>query len=140
MSVPPAPNRPQSLRLLIDSSPNFRGFSPVTPSPMSSPARREPWGYESPSGEFYGRICSVIGLYDFFSSDHDRLSFRKHEVLEIVRQDESGWWGAVRNDGTERGGIPANFVRAPRDDAAHGVHDVGEGPGFPESATRTVIV
>ncbi|KAH9968710.1 ras guanine nucleotide exchange factor domain-containing protein [Russula dissimulans] len=133
MSAPPALNRPQSLRLLIDSSPNFRGFSPITPSSISnsSPARREPWGYESPSGECYERICSVIGLYDFSSSDPDRLSFCKHEVLEIVRQDESGWWGAVRIDGSEIGWIPAKFVRALSDGAAQRIYDMQERTRIP---------
>lgn len=120
MSVPSASYSPLSQ---TDPSPDFRRFSPIAPSPLSS-TRSEPWGYESPSGEVYGRICSVIGLYDFFSSDTDRLSFRKHEILEIVRQDESGWWGAVRNDGSEIGWIPAKFVRPLSDDAAYRVHDI----------------
>jgi son of sevenless-like protein len=126
MSVPPALNRPQSLRLQIGSSPDVRGSTPVTPSPFSSIARRERWGFESPSGECYERICSVIGLYDFFSTDPDRLSFRKHEILEIVRQDESGWWGAVRGDGSEVevGWIPARFVHKLSDDAAQRVYDL----------------
>jgi son of sevenless-like protein len=134
MSVPPPFNRPQSLHLhlQIGTSPELRGPTPVPPSPLSSFARREPWGYESPSGEYYGRICSVIGLYDFFSSDPDRLSFRKHDILEIVRQDESGWWGAVRNDGSEIGWIPAKFVRALSDDAAHRVSDIRERTRIPE--------
>jgi son of sevenless-like protein len=124
MSVPPAINRPQSLRLQIGSSPDVRGFTPVTSSPFTSIARREPWGFESPSGECYERICSVIGLYDFFSTDPDRLSFRKHEILEIVRQDESGWWGAVRGDGSEVGWIPARFVHTLSDDAARRVYNI----------------
>lgn len=134
MAVPPAanPNRPQSLRLSIGSSPDVGRLTPVTPSPHSSFARREPWGYESPSGECYERICSVIGLYDFFSSDPDRLSFQKHDVLEIVRQDESGWWGAVRGDGSEIGWIPARYVRTLSDGAAHRVYDIRDRTRIPE--------
>lgn len=135
MSVPPASNC-QSLHLQIDPSPDLRSITPITPSPLSSFARSEPWGYESPSGEFYGRICSVIGLYDFFSSDPDRLSFRKHEILEIVSQDESGWWGAVRGDGSEIGWIPAKFVRALSDGAAYSAHDIRE-TQMPEFASET---
>ena len=122
------------------SSPEL-GLTPVQASPLSPFARREPWGYESPSGEYYERICSVIGLYDFVSSDPDRLSFRKQEILEIVRQDESGWWGAVRGDGSEIGWIPAKFVYALSDDAVHRVFDtrerrrIPELPADPESAT-----
>jgi son of sevenless-like protein len=129
-------NSPQSLYSRTDPSPDLRSSSPVAPSPLSS-TRSEPWGYESPSGEFYGRICSVIGLYDFFSSDADRLSFRKHEILEIVRQDESGWWGAVRKDGSEIGWIPAKFVRALSDNAGYRVHEIREKSRMPEFATET---
>ena len=140
MSVPPPSNSPQFLHLQADPSPDF-SCTPIAPSPLSS-TRSEPWGYESPSGEYYRRICSVIGLYDFFSSDTDRLSFRKHEILEIVRQDESGWWGAVRGDGSEIGWIPSKFVRALSDDsdAAYRVHDIRESSRIPESATETESV
>lgn len=138
MSVPPPYDCPQSLHLQVDPLPDLRSISPVAPSPVSSFARSEPWGYASPSGEFYGRICSVIGLYDFFSSDPDRLSFRKHDVLEIVRQDESGWWGAVRSDGSEIGWIPAKFVRALSDDVAYKAH--AERTRIPDLATVTESV
>jgi son of sevenless-like protein len=115
----------------MGSSPEL-GLTPIQTSPPSSFARREPWGYESPSGEYYERICSVIGLYDFVASDPDGLSFRKQEILEIVRQDESGWWGAVRGDGSEIGWIPAKFVRALSDDAAHRVFEIRERTRIPE--------
>jgi son of sevenless-like protein len=133
-------NCPQSLHIQTDPSPDLRSITPITPSPLSSFARSEPWGYESPSGEFYERICSVVGLYDFFSPDPDRLSFRKHEILEIVSQDESGWWGAVRGDGSEIGWIPAKFVRALSNDAAYSVHDIRERTQMPDFATETESV
>jgi son of sevenless len=139
MSVPTAFNCPQSLQLQTDSSSELQSITPVTPSPLPS-ARNVPWGFESPSGEYYERICSVIGLYDFFSSDSDRLSFRKHEILEIVRQDESGWWGAVRIDGSKIGWIPAKFVRALSDDAAHKVYDFRERTRIPEFAVKSESV
>ena len=115
----------------MGSSPEL-GLTPIQTSPPSSSTPREPWGYESPSGEYYERICSVIGLYDFIASDADRLSFRKQEILEIVRKDESGWWGAVRGDGSEIGWIPAKFVRTLSDDVAHRVSDIRERTRIPE--------
>lgn len=123
MSVSPSFHRPRSLRLSIstDSSPqSLRDYVTATNSPQSSTARREPWGYESPSGECYERICSVICIYDFSSSDPDHLSFRRDEVLNIVRMEESGWWAAVRGDGSEVGWVPASYVRTLSDDAAEG--------------------
>lgn len=133
MSVLPAFNRPQSFQQhQIGSSPELRGPTPVPPSPLSPFARNEPWGFESPSGDYYERICTVIGLYDYSSSDPDHLSFRKHDILEIVRQDELGWWGAVRSDGSEIGWIPAKFVRALSDDAAHRVYEIRERTQIPQ--------
>ena len=120
MSVSPSFHRPQSLRLSIStaSPPSLRDYVTTSYSPQSSSARREPWGYESPSGECYERICSVICIYDFSSSDPDHLSFRRDEVLNIVRMEESGWWAAVRGDGFEVGWVPASYVRTLSDDAA----------------------
>ncbi len=142
MSVPPTANRPQSLRLLIGSSSNVQGIPSVSvsPSPFSSLARREPWGYESPSGECYERICSVIGLYDFSSQDPDRLSFQKYEILEIVRQDESGWWGAVRCDGSEIGWIPSRYVRTLSDDAVQRVYEIQDRTRIPDYGADPEIV
>jgi son of sevenless len=125
MSVPPAFKRPQSLPLLISTSPTLRGLAANTPSPLSTPPPSGPWGYETPSGECYERICSVVCLYDFSSSDSDHLSFRKDEILAILQQKESGWWGAVRSDGSEAGWIPASYVHTLSDDAAERVHNVG---------------
>ncbi|KAH9065896.1 ras GEF [Lactarius vividus] len=117
MPVSPSFNRPQSLRLSIDT-PALRDYVTATSSPLTSSTRREPWSYESPSGECYERICTVICLYDFSSSDQDHLSFRRNEVLDIVKQEESGWWAAVRSDGSEVGWVPASYVHIFSD---HGV-------------------
>ena len=86
------------------------------------------------------RICSVIGLYNFFSLDSDRLSFRKHDILDIVRQDESGWWGTVQSDGSEIGWIPAKFIRTLEDDTAYSAHDIREKTQVPEFVTEAESV
>ena len=120
MSVSPSFHRPRPLRLSISNNPPpVRDYVTATSTTSSAP-RREPWGYESPSGECYERICSVICLYDFSSSDSDHLSFRRNEVLNIVRKEESGWWAAVRGDVSEVGWIPATYVDILSDDAAEG--------------------
>ncbi len=131
MSVSPSFNRPRSLRLSINT-PALRDYVTATSSPLTSSARREPWGFESPSGECYERICSVISLYDFSSSDPDHLSFRKNEVLDIVRQEESGWWAAVRGDGSEVGWVPASYVHTLSDDAAERPYTALEKTRIPE--------
>ncbi|KAI0035127.1 ras guanine nucleotide exchange factor domain-containing protein [Vararia minispora EC-137] len=135
MSVPhhlSPQTKPTSLRLLIQPSPahtSRRGFdnSGTSPSPISALlARKETWSYESPSGEAYERICSVVCLYDFESSDADHLHFRKSDVLEVVKKESSGWWAAVRGNGTEVGWIPASYVQVLSDEAAEKVYSARE--------------
>ncbi|KAI9444951.1 ras GEF [Lactarius indigo] len=130
MSVSPSFNRPRSLRLSIDT-PALRDYVTST-SPLNSSARREPWSYESPSGECYERICTVICLYDFSSSDPDHLSFRRNEVLDIVKQEESGWWAAVRSDGSEVGWVPASYVHTLSDHAVERPYTALEKTRIPE--------
>jgi son of sevenless-like protein len=55
-------------------------------------------------------LFSVLCLHDFESNDLDHLSFRKNEILHVVKQEESGWWAAVRQNGTQVGWIPSAFV------------------------------
>jgi son of sevenless len=55
-------------------------------------------------------LCSVLCLHDFESNDPDHLSFCKNEILHIVKQEETGWWAAVRQNGTQVGWIPSAFV------------------------------
>jgi hypothetical protein len=102
------------------------------PSPISTLlARKETWGYESPEGDAYERICSVVCLYDFASSDPDHLAFRKSDVLEVVKQETSGWWAAVKGDGSEVGWIPASYVQIITDEAAERVHALREHTQIP---------
>lgn len=55
-------------------------------------------------------ICSVLCLYDFDSDGPDLLPFRKSEILEVVRQETTGWWAAMRKNGDVVGWIPEAFV------------------------------
>lgn len=55
-------------------------------------------------------LFSVLCLHDFDSNDPDQLSFRKNEILQIVKVEDSGWWAAVRLNGTQVGWIPSAFV------------------------------
>ncbi len=116
-------NRPRSLRLSI-TPPALRDYVTTAPSPVRT--GREPWSFESPSGECYERLCTVICLYDFSSLDPDHLSFSKNEILDIVRQEESGWWAAVRGDGSEVGWVPASYVHTLSDRAPEKLYTVLE--------------
>lgn len=105
------PNSP-----LSSPSPSF-SFSP--PTDISSTASRTPM---SAGPEW--RICYVLCFYDFTSSDADHLSFRKNEILEIVKKEQSGWWAALRDD--RIGWVPSAFVIELTDEAAENLRNVRE--------------
>jgi son of sevenless len=73
-------------------------YSPNTPSTASSVGGSD-W-----------ILFSVLCLHDFKSNDPDQLSFRKNEILYIVTLEATGWWAAVRQNGTQVGWIPSAFV------------------------------
>ena len=68
------------------------------------------------------RICFVLSLYDFSTSDPDHLPFQEGEILEIVKKEESGWWAALRDN--RIGWVPSAFVRQLSDREARMLRDV----------------
>ncbi|KZT72955.1 ras GEF [Daedalea quercina L-15889] len=64
---------------------------------------------DSPS-IFTADTFHVLALYDYEAVDSDQLSFKKNEVLEIVKREESGWWAALRPGDNLVGWIPRAFV------------------------------
>ncbi|KAG6901869.1 hypothetical protein C0995_007095 [Termitomyces sp. Mi166 len=54
-------------------------------------------------------LCVVLCMYDWTSDDPDHLSFTQNEILDVVKQEESGWWAAMRSD-SEIGWIPQAYV------------------------------
>lgn len=78
----------------------------------------------TPTSASSWRICSVLCLYDFDSSDPDHLPFQKNEILEIVQKEDSGWWAALRTDRV--GWIPSAFVQPLSDDMADVLRNVRE--------------
>jgi son of sevenless-like protein len=50
-------------------------------------------------------------MYDFQSTDADHLPFRKNEILDVVKQEDTGWWAAMRRGGDSIGWIPQAFVK-----------------------------
>ncbi|KAJ7755059.1 ras guanine nucleotide exchange factor domain-containing protein [Mycena maculata] len=103
----------QSLHLSIDASPyDLQGVSSGYNSPSSSSARAS-MGTDitSPTSSVDGLVmCSVLCMYDFQSTDSDHLPFRKNEILEVVKKEDTGWWAAMRRGGDAIGWIPQAFV------------------------------
>lgn len=121
-------NARQSLHLSIDPSPykaQQLSVSPDSGSPSSSNRVSIATSHTSPtSGESDWIIYSVLCLYDFESADRDHLPFTRNEILDIVKQEESGWWAAVRPGGRKVGWIPKAFVQPLSDDMAERLRKV----------------
>ncbi|KAJ7024347.1 ras guanine nucleotide exchange factor domain-containing protein [Mycena alexandri] len=103
----------QSLHLNIDASPyDLDGIPSGSNSPSSS--ARASIGTEitspTPSSMSELVLCSVLCMYDFQSPDTDHLQFRKNEILDVVKQEDTGWWAAMRRGGDFIGWIPQAFV------------------------------
>ncbi|KAF9011050.1 ras guanine nucleotide exchange factor domain-containing protein [Cyathus striatus] len=119
----------QSLHLRIDPSPYNAQIliSPESHSPSSSTSARASTmtAETTPTSESPGFIlCSALCLYDFSSSDPDHLPFHKNEILEIVKQEDSGWWAATRIIGGAVGWIPQAFVVPLSDEMADRLRNV----------------
>jgi son of sevenless-like protein len=105
----------QPLHLYIDPYP-YQPVIDISPGPDDSPSPSpsshtspETAGTPSPDG-FDPYICSVLCMYDFRSNDPDHLPFRKNEILDIVKKEDTGWWAAMRKDQDRVGWIPQAFV------------------------------
>jgi son of sevenless-like protein len=120
----------QSLHIRIDPSPYDSEviISPdsTSPSPESSrlssgTARTTPTSSGSDQDEF-----PVLCMYGFRAADRDQLSFRKNEILLIVKRENSGWWAAMRKGGDVIGWIPQAFVNPLTEEMAERLANVRE--------------
>lgn len=93
------------------SSSTSSSSSSIPPPPDMSSSIRTP-----SSGKPDWRICFALCLYEYNSTDPDHLSFRENEVLEIVKQEDSGWWAAFRNN--RIGWVPSTFLQPITDNNA----------------------
>ncbi|KAJ6623083.1 ras guanine nucleotide exchange factor domain-containing protein [Mycena sp. CBHHK59/15] len=127
----PQPSR-QSLHLNIEASPyDLKQFPTGSNSPSSSSARASMGsigtGSTSPSsGISEWTICSVLCMYDFESTDADHLTFRKNEILDVVKQEDTGWWAAMRRGGDFIGWIPQAFVNPLSEEMSERLRNIRE--------------
>ncbi|KAJ7361302.1 ras guanine nucleotide exchange factor domain-containing protein [Mycena albidolilacea] len=102
-----------SLHLNIDASPyDLQGIPSGSNSPSSSARASIGTELTSPARSSMSELvlCSVLCMYDFQSDDADHLEFRKNEILDVVKQEDTGWWAAMRRGGDFIGWIPQAFV------------------------------
>ena len=53
----------------------------------------------------------ALCMHDFDSRDADHLPFKKNHIIEIVKQENSGWWAAVSPDGRRVGWVPKAYLQ-----------------------------
>jgi son of sevenless-like protein len=97
---------------------DYRFLQPTnTPTPGSGSPSSSTDSTASSTGNNNWRICSVLCLHDFVSDDPSHLSFARNEILEIVQQEDTGWWAALRLEGNRVGWISRSVsVVTSRDD------------------------
>jgi Variant SH3 domain len=64
-------------------------------------------------------------MFDFTSSETELLSFRKNEILDIVKCTD-GWWAAMKKGGTLLGWVPQTFVTPISKEMAERLRDIRE--------------
>lgn len=87
-----------SLRLSIDASPYHLQLQPFNAPDSASPrsAGVSTTSSNTPVGSQGYRICYALCLHDYLSDDPTHLCFSRNEILEIIAQEQTGWWAAVR--------------------------------------------
>lgn len=64
-------------------------------------------------------------MFDFTSSEAELLSFRKNELLDIVKCSD-GWWAAMKKGDTILGWVPQTFVTPLSQEMAEKLQDIRE--------------
>ncbi|TFK26715.1 ras GEF [Coprinopsis marcescibilis] len=98
ISLSPSEDSPASSVSYVAGGSSTRGSSPANAQDSPSPTGRTV-------------ICSVLCVYDYSTTESHCLSFRQGEILEVVKQESTGWWAAQRQAGDPPGWIPQAFVR-----------------------------
>ncbi|KAF8807994.1 ras GEF [Phlegmacium glaucopus] len=111
------------------ASPQF----PVSPTPYSPLSLYTPSFSDSVTSESDDThlqsesvVFSVLCMFDFTSPEAGILSFKKNEILDIVKCTDGGWWAAMRKDGCTLGWIPQTFVNPLSEEMAERLWDIRE--------------
>ncbi|EIW64034.1 ras GEF [Trametes versicolor FP-101664 SS1] len=111
-------------RLWID--PNLSSPELPTPPSASSPERTSlATSSEETLTPESAEVFYVLCLYDYNAEDGSQLSFRRNDILEVVKKEETGWWAAVRPEDDTVGWIPSAFVEPISDALADKLRNSG---------------
>ncbi|KAF8963919.1 ras guanine nucleotide exchange factor domain-containing protein [Flammula alnicola] len=102
--------------------------TPHTPSSASLSTMRVETNdyYGPPTGVSDSFMFSVLCVFDFTSEEAGQLSFNKNEILEIIKCDNTGWWAAMRKEGSVVGWIPQAYVIRLPDDMVERLRNIRE--------------
>lgn len=111
---------PQTFFQLPNSSTSYspRHFAPKPPSLADSDSDDT---HSQPDSVIFSALC----MFDFTSREAGQLSFRKNEILDIVKCTE-GWWAATRRGESVLGWIPHTFVNRLTPEMAERLGDIRE--------------
>ncbi|KAG6851349.1 hypothetical protein H0H93_005747 [Arthromyces matolae] len=107
-------SRPHELYVNVDYNRDRRSSQSLSPASSSANASTDSTTPSTTSNDSGTPLCVVLCMYDWASDDPDHLSFTKNEILDIVKQEDTGWWAAMRSDmrsDSEIGWIPHAYVQ-----------------------------
>ena len=94
----------------ISSPLRLRGLTANTPA-HAAPARPRSRSHAAPMtmtrGERDRSRMFVRALYEYSTDDSTSLSFRAGDVIQVLKQLDSGWWDGIVNN--QRGWFPSNY-------------------------------
>jgi len=126
----------QSLHLRIEPSPYTSSkvlLTAHTPSSAAMMLRAEAQEVDPPTGNEENIVFSVLCLFDFDSEEAGLLSFRKGEILDIIKRDDTGWWAAMRQEPVPVvGWIPQAYVNPLSEEMTDRLRNIGEEFRIPE--------
>jgi son of sevenless-like protein len=108
--------------------PRLSSQLPISPAPrylFKAPSISSVTCDSSQSGNPESVIFSALCMFDFTSSEAGLLSFRKNEILDIVKCTD-GWWAAMKKGETILGWIPQTYVTPLTQEMAEKLQDIRE--------------
>ncbi|PPQ64238.1 hypothetical protein CVT24_008641 [Panaeolus cyanescens] len=131
----------QHLHLRIQPSPYTSPKVLITPHTPAFSQNNPPQDTdENDLQSSYDVMLSVLCLYDYEGGEPTLLSFKKSEILDIVKCDESGWWAAMRRDGPVVGWIPQGYVAPLSEEMADRLRGLREDYRIPEYDAELLYV
>lgn len=66
---------------------------------------------QTPATDNATAVVYLEAMYPFNGANSRQLSFKKHEKLKLLREEEGGGWYIAENEKNKIGLVPANYLR-----------------------------